>query len=205
MVHFPQLRVVLPRGQEAIPLPGSESSSRLPPRATANAPLTHVVLPELILPPHHGRSVSWSPSSRPPLADRDVNIPHLPDQYRSTSPRVGHWSLILQGVLVKASWVEGAGCVVTSTNNTILAATFIYSMIFDLFVLLSMYKLVLGIKGGRSQLMTLLIKDSLLFHCVCVLPCLIGLRPIRSIIADWARAHTHTGSSSTCLPSCSSC
>ena len=69
-------------------------------------------------------------------------------------------------MLVKASWVEGAGCVVTSTNNIILAATFIYLMIFDLFVLLSMYKLVLGIKGCRSQLMTL-IKDSLPFLCMC--------------------------------------
>ena len=88
---------------------------------------------------------------------------------------LGHWSLILQGVLVKASWVDGAGCVVTSTNNTILAATFIYSMIFDLFILLlSMYKLVLGVKGSRSQLMTLLFKDGLVYFFIAYVP------PLRS-------------------------
>ena len=100
---------------------------------------------------------------------------------------LGHWSLILQGVLLTAIWVPGQGCVVSGTNNTILAATFIYSMCFDLLILcLSAYECFIGVKGGRSQLMTLLIKDSLLFHCVCVLPCLVGLHPIRSIIADWA-------------------
>ena len=78
-------------------------------------------------------------------------------------------------MLVKASWVEGAGCVVTSTNNTILAATFIYSMIFDLFILLlSMYKLVLGVKGSRSQLMTLLFKDGLVYFFIAYVP------PLRS-------------------------
>ena len=80
---------------------------------------------------------------------------------------LGHWSLILQGVLLNAVWVPGQGCVVTSTNNTILAATFIYSMCFDLIILLlSMYKLVIGVKGGRSQLMTLLFKDGLVYFII---------------------------------------
>ena len=100
---------------------------------------------------------------------------------------LGHWSLILQGectafvalfdsergssyvsgVLVQASWDPLAGCVVVNTNNTILAATFIYSMCFDLVILLmSMYKLVIGVKGGRSQLMTLLFKDGLVYFFI---------------------------------------
>jgi len=55
---------------------------------------------------------------------------------------LGHWSLILQGILVRAKWVPGVGCVLTSTNNTLLAATFIYSMAFDFIVLLlNAYKL----------------------------------------------------------------
>ncbi|OJT03932.1 hypothetical protein TRAPUB_5385 [Trametes pubescens] len=83
---------------------------------------------------------------------------------------LGHWSLILQGVLVKASWVDGQGCLVTGSNNTILAATFIYSMCFDLIILLlSMYKLVIGVKGGRSQLMTLLFKDGLVYFIIAFL------------------------------------
>ncbi|KAI8976579.1 hypothetical protein BD414DRAFT_495905 [Trametes punicea] len=83
---------------------------------------------------------------------------------------LGHWSLILQGVLVKASWVAGSGCQVVGASNTILAATFIYSMCFDLFILvLSMYKLVLGVRGGRSQLMTLLFKDGLVYFIIAFL------------------------------------
>ena len=46
------------------------------------------------------------------------------------------------GILVRAKWVPGVGCVLTSTHNTILAATFIYSMVFDFVVLLlNVYKL----------------------------------------------------------------
>ncbi len=71
------------------------------------------------------------------------------------------------GVLVKAVWDPTAGCLVTTANNTILAATFIYSMCFDLVILLlSMYKLVIGVKGGRSQLMTLLFKDGLVYFFI---------------------------------------
>ncbi|KAG6915510.1 hypothetical protein DXG01_011135 [Tephrocybe rancida] len=55
---------------------------------------------------------------------------------------LGHWSLILQGVLLSAVWVDPVGCVITATNNRVLAATFVYSMCFDLVVLLlNAYKL----------------------------------------------------------------
>ncbi|KZT03779.1 uncharacterized protein LAESUDRAFT_659051 [Laetiporus sulphureus 93-53] len=78
---------------------------------------------------------------------------------------LGHWSIILQGVLLKAEWVPGAGCAITHTNNTILAATFIYSMAFDALVMtLSAVKL-----AGRqksSQLVKLLFKDGLIYFVV---------------------------------------
>ena len=84
------------------------------------------------------------------------------------------------GVLVKASWVPGAGCQVTGSNNTILAATFIYSMCFDLVILLlSMYKLVLGVKGGRSQLMTLLFKDGLVYFFIAYVSPLLSRRRVQ--------------------------
>ena len=91
---------------------------------------------------------------------------------------------------MKASWVPGAGCQVTGSNNTILAATFIYSMCFDLVILLlSMYKLVLGVKGGRSQLMTLLFKDGLVYFFIAffsnflaVVFILLNLNAIMSVI-----------------------
>ncbi|KIP12126.1 hypothetical protein PHLGIDRAFT_98489 [Phlebiopsis gigantea 11061_1 CR5-6] len=79
---------------------------------------------------------------------------------------LGHWSLILQGVLLKAEWEPGTGCVITKTNTTILAATFIYSMCFDLVVLvLSAIKLAFG-EGQRSQLMDMLFRDGLVYFMI---------------------------------------
>ncbi|KAM6503359.1 hypothetical protein JOM56_000302 [Amanita muscaria] len=85
---------------------------------------------------------------------------------------LGHWSLILQGVLLKAQWVPGVGCAITSTNNTILAAVFIYSMCFDLLVLcLNAYKL-LGMscgaaqKVGTSRLAKLIFSDGLIYFII---------------------------------------
>jgi len=39
---------------------------------------------------------------------------------------LGHWSLLLHGLLIKAAWIPGAGCQITNTSNKILAATFVY-------------------------------------------------------------------------------
>ena len=86
----------------------------------------------------------------------------------------------------------------TNTNNTILAATFIYSMVFDLFILLlSMYKLVLGVKGGRSQLMTLLFKDGLVYFFIAYVA--LAFSPPSAVLIP------ASASSPTCWPSCSSC
>jgi len=83
---------------------------------------------------------------------------------------LGHWSLILQGVLLKAAWdpVQNA-CVISGTNNTILAATFTYSMCFDLVVfILNAYKL--GIKRkGSSKLSKMIFKDGLIFFFIAFL------------------------------------
>ncbi|EDR02612.1 uncharacterized protein LACBIDRAFT_308272 [Laccaria bicolor S238N-H82] len=105
---------------------------------------------------------------------------------------LGHWSLILQGrsvatkplscfenfpltgMQLKVTWVDGVGCVLTQTNNTILAAIFIYSMCFDLIVLLlNTYKL-LGIHDkanlfGRSRLARMIFEDGLIFFFIAFL------------------------------------
>jgi len=78
---------------------------------------------------------------------------------------LGHWSLILQGVLLKAVYVAGEGCDITYTNNTVLAATFIYSMCFDGFILvLNVIKL--APRRGNSTLMKLLFRDGLVYFFV---------------------------------------
>ena len=95
---------------------------------------------------------------------------------------LGHWSLILHGifyilnddrkysdnyvgVLIKVAWEEGKGCVIMKTDNIILAATFIYSMVLDLIVLL-----LSGIQllryGGNLQFGSLLFKDGLIYFVI---------------------------------------
>jgi hypothetical protein len=72
---------------------------------------------------------------------------------------------------MKAVWVPGTGCVITETHNEILAAIFIYSMVFDLIVLLlTTYKLSgAGSRTGaggmlaRNRLAKMIFKDGLIY------------------------------------------
>jgi len=83
------------------------------------------------------------------------------------------------GVQVKAIWIPGVGCQLTETHNKILPAIFIYSMCFDLIVLLlNVYKLS-GITFpssrdlmGRGRLTHMIFADGLIFFilaCVHIL------------------------------------
>ncbi|KAJ7454509.1 hypothetical protein FB451DRAFT_1280140 [Mycena latifolia] len=86
---------------------------------------------------------------------------------------LGHWSLILQGKC--PHWDDQAAtCVITSSNSTILAATFTYSMGFDLLVfLLNAYKL--GIKRkSKSKLSKMIFKDGLIFFFIAFLANLVA-------------------------------
>jgi len=104
---------------------------------------------------------------------------------------LGHWSLLLHGVLLKASWVDGEGCVITQTDSKLLAVTFIYSMVFDFVVLiLTGYKL-LNPAAGRSRLVELIFNDGLVYFAIAFLVNLIAtifmllnLNPVMSIIAN---------------------
>ncbi|KAG1741879.1 uncharacterized protein EDB91DRAFT_1129973 [Suillus paluster] len=85
---------------------------------------------------------------------------------------IGHWSLILQGLLLTAVWVPGVGCQIMHSNTTILAATFIYSMCFDFVVMcLSAYKLAWipmrrGTNGARTKLVGMLFSDGLIYFFI---------------------------------------
>jgi len=101
-----------------------------------------------------------------------------------------HWSFLLHGMLLKASWIDNA-CVITSTNNHILAISFIYSMVFDLAVLsLTAWKLAFP-ASGRSKLVTLVFKDGLIYFVIAFLSnmlatifMLLNLNAVMSIIAN---------------------
>ncbi|TCD67507.1 hypothetical protein EIP91_012312 [Steccherinum ochraceum] len=78
---------------------------------------------------------------------------------------LGHWTLIFQGVAGQSRWVDGSGCVIISTNSTILSAMFIYSMTFDFIVLaLAAYKLY--DRSAHSQIVKLLFHDGLVYFTI---------------------------------------
>ncbi|TCD71963.1 hypothetical protein EIP91_000095 [Steccherinum ochraceum] len=101
---------------------------------------------------------------------------------------LGHWSLILQGVLLGAEWIDGQGCLVTHTNNTVLAATFIYSMSLDFIVLFLAASKLLN-KRGSSQIVRLLFKDGMVYFLIAFLANLLvtvfmmlNLNPVMNIM-----------------------
>jgi hypothetical protein len=104
---------------------------------------------------------------------------------------LGHWSLLLHGILLTAVWVPGTGCVISGTNNRILAISFIYSMVFDFVVLcLTAFKL-LSPRTGRSQLVKLIFQDGLIYFLIAFLAnllatifMLLNLNAVMSIIAN---------------------
>ncbi|CAA7270204.1 unnamed protein product [Cyclocybe aegerita] len=104
---------------------------------------------------------------------------------------MGHWSLLLHGILLKAAWVPEQGCIITQTNSKMLAATFIYTMVFDFTVLsLTAFKLLYP-KTGRSKLVELIFNDGLIYFAIAFLANLIAtifmlldLNPVMSIIAN---------------------
>lgn len=87
---------------------------------------------------------------------------------RVVSPLICSRSLL--GILLTAAWIPGQGCAITNTSNTILAATFIYSMCFD-FLVLVLTAIKLGITGksarkDRSKIVRLIFDDGLIFFMV---------------------------------------
>ncbi|KAL1702662.1 hypothetical protein EV121DRAFT_209555 [Schizophyllum commune] len=83
----------------------------------------------------------------------------------------GHWSLILQGGLLQVQWLEGSGCAITDPNTRILAATFMYTMVFDLIVLsLNLWKVL----RNKMQLARMLLGDGLIYFIVAFVANLIA-------------------------------
>ncbi|KAH0826678.1 hypothetical protein J3R83DRAFT_5066 [Lanmaoa asiatica] len=103
---------------------------------------------------------------------------------------LGHWSLLLHGILLEAAWIQQT-CVITYTNNQILAISFIYSMVFDFTVLcLTGWKLAFP-ANGRSKLITLIFGDGLIYFLIAFLAnllatifMLLNLNAVMSIIAN---------------------
>jgi len=80
---------------------------------------------------------------------------------------LGHWSLLMHGVFLTATFVPGQGCVITSTNAPVLIATWVYSMAFDFIVLsLTAIKLVRTESVIRSRLVELVFRDGLIYFVI---------------------------------------
>ena len=82
---------------------------------------------------------------------------------------LGHWSLLLHGILLTAAWIPGEGCVITSTDSRILSVTFIYSMVFDFTVLILTASKLVRPSGTKSQLVNMIFTDGLYYFIIaCV-------------------------------------
>jgi hypothetical protein len=79
---------------------------------------------------------------------------------------LGHWSLLLHGILLTAAWVPGQGCVITSTDSKLLSATFIYSMVFDFTVLILTASKLVRPSGTKSQLVNMIFTDGLYYFII---------------------------------------
>lgn len=79
---------------------------------------------------------------------------------------LGHWSLLLHGILLTAAWIPGQGCVITSTDSKLLSATFIYSMIFDFTVLILTASKLIRPSGVKSQLVNMMFADGLYYFII---------------------------------------
>ncbi|KAI9065311.1 hypothetical protein FKP32DRAFT_1568183 [Trametes sanguinea] len=107
---------------------------------------------------------------------------------------LGHWAMLLQGILLRAEWIPGQGCAITKTKNNILAGTFIYTMCFD-FIVLSLAAFKLGLapipRQNRSRIVRLIFHDGLIYFMVAFISNAIAtafmaanLNPVMSIIAN---------------------
>ncbi|KIY68492.1 hypothetical protein CYLTODRAFT_323152, partial [Cylindrobasidium torrendii FP15055 ss-10] len=118
---------------------------------------------------------------------------------------LGHWCLLLHGLMLDAVWQPSHGCVIKETNLHILAASFIYGMSFDFIVLILMaWKLVLSSRHGlprtsRPALMTLVFSDGLFYFVVAFLSSLVAtilvllnLNAVMSVIASAPAATAST-------------
>jgi len=79
---------------------------------------------------------------------------------------LGHWSLLLHGILLTAVWVPGQGCAITSTDSRLLSATFIYSMSFDFIVLLLTAFKLFRPSGAKSHLVNMMFADGLYYFII---------------------------------------
>ena len=84
----------------------------------------------------------------------------------NAKPSFWTFSHYILGILLKATYIHGSGCVIISTDSNVLAAMFIYSMVFDLTVLsLTAWKLYLG-SGSWSCLIILIFQDGLIYFAM---------------------------------------
>ena len=79
---------------------------------------------------------------------------------------LGQWSLLLHGVFVNAKWIPGEGCVITSTGSKLLSVTFIYTMSFDLVVLLLTASKLGRASMPKSRLVNMIFADGLYFFII---------------------------------------
>ena len=111
---------------------------------------------------------------------------------------LGHWSLLLHGILLTAAWVPDQGCVITSTDSKILSVSFIYSMAFDFIVLMLTASKLIRPTGTTSQLVHMVFADGLAYFIVAYVFEMLRQSQLRRLLIPVFP----TVSLPTCLPLC---
>jgi hypothetical protein len=74
--------------------------------------------------------------------------------------------MLFQGAVLTSVWSPQAGqCVITETNNTVLAAAFIYSICFD-FIVMVLTAVKVFSTTGLSRLGGLIFNDGLIYFVI---------------------------------------
>ncbi|KAK7692885.1 hypothetical protein QCA50_004520 [Cerrena zonata] len=113
---------------------------------------------------------------------------------------LGHWILILHGILVEGRFVPGEGCVLTHIHNALLAANLGYTMLLDFLVLLLAAWGVQSFhppSNRRIPLARLLVRDGIVYFLLSFVANLIATvfmvlnrNPIMSVMANIPAALT---------------
>ncbi|KAJ3489928.1 hypothetical protein NLI96_g1799 [Meripilus lineatus] len=82
---------------------------------------------------------------------------------------LGHWAVLLQGVIISATWVPGTGCSVTKTNHSLLMVSFTYTAVFMVVLLVLVVIKLMFVSHKRPSLADLMFYHGLQYYIIALL------------------------------------
>ncbi|EIN08352.1 hypothetical protein PUNSTDRAFT_113902 [Punctularia strigosozonata HHB-11173 SS5] len=82
---------------------------------------------------------------------------------------LGQWAVILQGALLRATYIPDQGCIITEAKTGLIAISFIYTMAFDFLIMcLNTWRLLPYPQGGWT-VTKLLFRDGMIYFAISFL------------------------------------